>query len=173
LPAAGINADSGIIPPGWLSATDKDNQFWGIAMRIAYRTLDDVNRDLATRLAARAGIDVLSPGIGECVESFDAVVYDLDHLPTDFRDRLLSELASGQLTQVVGVHSYNLTDGQRRALRRRGICVRRRLGKVLMSRLLEPALVTRVRSRQSEQGSQAVESDVHEKCLEADTVSPQ
>jgi hypothetical protein len=110
-------------------------------MRFAYLTLDDVNRDLAARLAARAGIELSSPGIREGAETFDAIVYDLDHLPTDFRDRLLSELASGQLTQVVGVHSYNLTDCKRRALRRRGICAKRRLGKVLFSRLLEPALV--------------------------------
>jgi hypothetical protein len=106
-------------------------------MRIAYLTTDEVNQDLALRLAAgqRARLEVLWPRDEPPDGRFDAVVYDLDCLPACLRQEVLSKLAAASAPWPVAVHSYALTRKQFRALRGRGVAVHRRLGARLLHRL--------------------------------------
>jgi hypothetical protein len=107
-------------------------------MLCAYLSLDEVNQDLAARSADEAGVelDALTFRDAAPAGQFDAVVYDLDSLPPAYRRALLADLGAGQLVEPVAVHSYNLSAGQVRALRRRGVIVGRRLRSRLFDRLL-------------------------------------
>jgi len=111
-------------------------------MRIAYLTTDEVNLDLAGDLAAACGVtvDIWSPRDPETDGQFDAVLYDLDYLPTAHRQAVLLRLLSGPVSHAVVVHSYNLEPDQEEALRARGVAVYRRLGRGLF-RILRLALV--------------------------------
>jgi hypothetical protein len=111
-------------------------------MRLAYLTLDEVNLELARRLAARAclRLDELTFRDGDRTGPRDGVLYDLDTLPEDYRGRLLAALAAGGRDGPVGVHGYALAPRQARALRRRGVVVARRLSRVLFARLRERAV---------------------------------
>src|SRR6266566_670352 len=53
------------------------------AMRIAYLTTDEVNRDLAHKFATECDVNIraLSPRETPQTGSFDGVVYDVDFLP--------------------------------------------------------------------------------------------
>src|SRR5262245_46838320 len=99
-------------------------------MRIAYLTTDEVNRELAMRLAAGQGarLEVLWPGDEPPDGRVDAVVYDLDCLPVGLRQEVLSKLAAAAAPWPAAVHGYALGGDQVRALRKRGVVVRRRLG---------------------------------------------
>jgi hypothetical protein len=108
-------------------------------MRIAYLTLDEVNSDLAARCAAAADIELESFALCEAPEPFDAVVYDLDFLPADYRAGLLAASTTARSSALIAVHAYNLTSGQRRRLRRRGVVVARRLSLALFARLAAAA----------------------------------
>jgi hypothetical protein len=106
-------------------------------MRFAYLTLDVVNQALAARLAAAAGVCFSALTFRDAVPSGprDAVLYDLDFLPADFRERLLKELVAGPRRGPVAVHGYSLSPRVARALRRRGVVVARRLRAGLFRRL--------------------------------------
>jgi hypothetical protein len=108
-------------------------------MRVAYLTLDEVNRALAIGFAAQAGIELELPELRDDLNRFDAVLYDLDFLPAECRDRLRFVPGGGELPQVVAVHSYNLTPRQRRSLHRRGALVTRRLRASLFKELRQLA----------------------------------
>jgi hypothetical protein len=108
-------------------------------MRYAYLTHDDVNRDLAARLAAGVGVELEPLTMRDDPRRFDAVLYDLDFLPADDRDRLLAQLSSDRANRPAAVHGYGLSARQRRTLRRRGVTVARRLCGALFARLREPA----------------------------------
>jgi hypothetical protein len=108
-------------------------------MRIAYLTLDEVNRDFAARCAAAAGVELESFAQCEALEPFDAVVYDLDFLPPDSRAGLVAAPATAGSRALIAVHGYNLSSGQRRRLRRRGAVVARRLSSALFARLAAAA----------------------------------
>jgi hypothetical protein len=96
---------------------------------VAYLTTDEVNEDLALRMAAECGITLRplalqgAPPDGE----FDAVVYDWDYLPADHRKAILSNLLSGFTPYRVVLHGYHLEDDQVEALRANGVLVHRRL----------------------------------------------
>jgi hypothetical protein len=110
-------------------------------MRLAYLTLDEVNRDLARRLAAGAGLqlDELTPRGAGRDGHHGAALYDLDSLPADDRGRLLDALSSGWRDGPAAVHGYGLSGRQARALRRRGVLTTRRLSRGLFVRLRERA----------------------------------
>jgi hypothetical protein len=108
-------------------------------MRIAYQSLDEVNRDLAARLAAAADVELESLALRDAPEPFDAVLYDLDFLPADYRAGLLAARTTARSGALIAVHAYNLTSGQRRRLRRRGVVVARRLSVALFARLAAAA----------------------------------
>jgi hypothetical protein len=107
-------------------------------MWCAYLTLDEVNQDLAQRLAAAAGVrlEVLSLRDAAPAGQFEAVLYDLDFLPPDCREALLADLRAQRWIEPVAVHSYQLSPRQIVALRRSGVIVARRLGRKVFDRLL-------------------------------------
>jgi hypothetical protein len=106
-------------------------------MLYAYLTHDEVNQDLAERLAARAGVEleVLWCRDPAPAGQFDAVLYDLDCLPPDRRQALLTDLQAGQPIHAIAVHSYHLSIRQARALQRHGVIVTRRLQPLVFARL--------------------------------------
>src|SRR5262245_41574303 len=88
----------GFCHDSWRSRTGErhpGNVLWRtMTMRIAYLTIDDVNKDFAMALAARCGATVYAfwphelPQPGE----FDALLYDLDCLPMAQREGLIADL---------------------------------------------------------------------------------
>jgi hypothetical protein len=115
----------------------------GTLVLIAYLTTDAVNQDLAQRLAAAHAAEVLLPRLGEplSADSVDAIAYDLDFLPREQRRGVLSVLSAGRAPYPVAVHSYCLEAGQRRALRKTGVLVTRRLGRRMFEKLCHKALL--------------------------------
>jgi hypothetical protein len=106
-------------------------------MRIAYVSVDEVNQELALRIAERCGVALfpLSPQEPLPWDDFDAVLYDLDGLQTQQRRLILTSLTAKTPRYPVGVHSYNLGEAESKALRENGITVFRRLGRKLVQRL--------------------------------------
>jgi hypothetical protein len=114
-------------------------------------TVDQVNQDLAGKLAAAAGVklEVVFPRDAAGDGPFDAVLYDLDSLPPPDRQALLAELSArpaGQWAGTAAVHSYHLSPRQARALRRQGVVVARRLRPATFARLRD-AVSARRRKR--------------------------
>jgi hypothetical protein len=110
------------------------------AVLCAYVTVDEVNQDLAERLAARAGmrLEIVFPRDAAEAASSAMVLYDLDSLPPADRQALLAGLSlqpAGSGGAVVAVHSYYLPPRQARALRRQGVLVARRLRPTMFDRL--------------------------------------
>jgi hypothetical protein len=98
-------------------------------MLIAYLTTDEVNQDLALRMAEECGITLclLSPSDPPPNGKSDAVLYDCDSLPGEQWQAILAELLAGQGLQPVAVHSYNLDEECIQALRRQDVAVYRTL----------------------------------------------
>ena len=98
-------------------------------MRVAYLTVDEVNQEMAAELAARCHVTVEPVSFRDwpLQRPFDAVVYDLDSFPKAERAEVLTKLLNSLALYPVAVHSYSLTEGQVRRLRRNGIAVHRRL----------------------------------------------
>jgi hypothetical protein len=107
-------------------------------MHFGYVTTDDLNLDLATRLAEDCEIELYSLSPQEAVpqESLDAMLYDWDYVPPDLRREVLSRLVTRQFPYPVALHSYNLDAKQVRALRRHGVIVYPRLNATVF-RLLQ------------------------------------
>jgi hypothetical protein len=106
-------------------------------MLIAYLTVDEVNEDLALRLAEECGVTVypLTAADPPPNGQFAAVLYDLDSLPSERREAVLAELRSGAPGCPVGVHSYDIDDGEAERLGHKGIAVGRRLESGLFTAL--------------------------------------
>src|SRR6516165_4663901 len=103
--------------------------FWrkrDITMRIAYLTTDEVNRAWAEELADRTA-HTLTLSLGPPDQQVDAVVYDLDYLPIDVREHVLTTLQARRPALPVAVHSYNLEDECIEALQHNGVLAYRRL----------------------------------------------
>jgi hypothetical protein len=98
-------------------------------MKIAYFSTDEVNRALAIKFARRQDHTVVaSVALGSTAPSdLDAVIYDLDYLPTELRQDILYTLSLGPCPIPVAVHSYNLEDDCKTTLHRNGVLVYRRL----------------------------------------------
>jgi hypothetical protein len=103
---------------------------------VAYVSLDEVNQDLAATVADKYGATLASLASPAEMAACDAVVYDLDCLPSADRWHILAALICGPVKGVAAVHSYNLQPMQRRALRRKGVAVHRRLHSGWLSRLI-------------------------------------
>jgi hypothetical protein len=106
-------------------------------MHVAYLTTDEVNRDLALRLAEACGVTLhpLTPRDLPPDAPVDAVLYDLDFLPATQRQETLSALAAGALRLPAGVHSYSLDEGVVAALREQAVAVSPRLDGTLFRKL--------------------------------------
>lgn len=106
-------------------------------MNIAYLTTDEVNRDLAVRLAEASGMSLepLTPRDVPTEVPVDAVLYDVDFLPPVHRQEVLAALAAGASPRPAAVHSYSLNKGLARALRRQHVAVSKRLDSRLFRKL--------------------------------------
>jgi hypothetical protein len=115
-------------------------------MRIAYRTTDEVNQDLALEFAQRQGITlcVLEPRDPAPDGSFDAVLYDWDYWPAERKAEVLADLLGEPSAQPVAVHSYQFDLEQAEALRRRGIVLHRLLEPGVFAALRQAVLAARV-----------------------------
>src|SRR5262245_65203997 len=99
-------------------------------MRIAYITLDDVNRFTLRRWAGqnRVRVDCLSASeLRTPVHGVDAVVVDLDFLPAELREIWLSRILADAPPSQVLVHGHNITEAEAAALHRRSVRVCRGL----------------------------------------------
>src|SRR5262249_33549031 len=98
----------------------------GRAMRVAYFTMDEVNQYLVRQWAKGAGVGVGCPAGGRlggtCPES-DAVILDLDSLPTELRAHWLHRVLAGAAGGPVLAHGHNIMDSEAAALRQRGVRV--------------------------------------------------
>jgi len=93
-------------------------------MLIGYVTTDEVHYDLFAQAAEARGIALLHlhPQDFFRAEDFDALVYDLDYLPTPYREKALSTLTQNP---PCSVHSYHLDAEQIDALQAQGVrCAR-------------------------------------------------
>jgi hypothetical protein len=106
-------------------------------MRCAYLTLDEVNEELAEKLAAQAGLElqVVYPRDDLLAGQFDTLLVDFDSLPPGYRKAVLSDLLIGKVAELGALHSYHLRPRDARALRRRGVIVVRRLETEIFHRL--------------------------------------
>src|SRR5262245_12788305 len=95
-------------------------------MRIAYYTLDAVNRFLVRRWAHDAGARLVCPGghqlSDECAGT-TAVLLDLDYVPSEVREAWVRRLLAGEIAMPVLVHGHNILDPEAAALRERGVQV--------------------------------------------------
>jgi hypothetical protein len=115
-------------------------------MRIAYASTDEVNQNLAVRIAAECGVEVCKrlpedpPPDGLC----DAVLYNLDDVPRAERSALLEGFRRGKPDHPTAVHGYDITDEQARTLSRNGVAAARRLHPALLRSLFTAARQNRV-----------------------------
>jgi hypothetical protein len=117
---------------------------WSNVMLCTYLSLDEVNRDLAMRLAAATGIWLeLADLRDEAPHRGAAMIFDLDSLPEDHRRAILTALLAGRWVGPVAVHGYGLSHRQVRALRQRGVIVSRRLRPRTFVRLRAAMAATR------------------------------
>jgi hypothetical protein len=96
---------------------------------IAYLTTDDVNLDLADRLALECGAILYPQTFRERPPdgAFEGVLYDWDHLCSQWRQQLLAELLARPAACPVALHGYAVEEEHGEALRRHGVGVFRRL----------------------------------------------
>jgi hypothetical protein len=106
---------------------------------IAYLSDDEVNRDLATRLAAACGValQLFSPKETPPDDLFDAVLYDLETMPPKRRAEIVAALLAAPSTRPVAIHAYNL-DVEANTLKENGVIVSRRLGPAVLRALSRP-----------------------------------
>jgi hypothetical protein len=127
---------------------DEESTSWGrrarreAALRIAYITADEVNRDLGARFADRLGADVTSfhPEAVGWLGLFDALLYDLDGVPPEGRPALLDRMLSDPPSCPTAVHGHCLPEDKALALRLHGVAVAQRLHVELIRRLCRAAL---------------------------------
>jgi len=114
-------------------------------MRIAYASTDEVNQDLAERMAAECGAVVCKLALGDPSPGglFDAVLYNLDDVPGDERAELLEGLRRDKPAHPTAVHGYDITDEQARTLNRNGVAAARRLHRDLLRSLFTAARQSR------------------------------
>jgi hypothetical protein len=121
-------------------------------MILAYLSHDEVNLDLARRLADAAGVLLRPVSVRDAAPAnwCDAILYDLDCLPPPDREATLKALLAGPLTCPVGVHSYRLEWPEVQALRARGVAVSRRLHEGVVANLVRAAGERRERNGETQ-----------------------
>lgn len=114
-------------------------------MRIAYVSTDEVNQNLAERMAAKCGAVIcIRPSREPAPDGlFDAVLYNLDDVPRDERSAVLEGLGRDKPAHPTAVHGYDITDEQARILKRYGVAATRRLHAGLLLRLSNAARQSR------------------------------
>jgi hypothetical protein len=96
---------------------------------LAYLTTDEVNEDIAVRLAVKynAILVPLFPRDTPPDTEYDAVLYDFDFLPEESRQKIVNDLLSAPAKRPVALHSFNVDDRLRQDLQAKGVRVFRRL----------------------------------------------
>jgi hypothetical protein len=124
-------------------------------MKIAYMNTDEVNLELAARTAARFGAVVcrLVPEGPPSDGLFDAVLYNLDEVPRDQRSNFLDRVRIDSSHRPTGVHGYDITDEQARALSRSGVVSSKRLHVDLLRDLFSAARRVREIVREEDVGT--------------------
>jgi nitrate reductase cytochrome c-type subunit len=114
-------------------------------MRIAYMTIDEVNRASAAQMAGECGafICAQAPKDSPPDDQFLAVLYDLDGLQRHERAELIARIVSSPSTCPRAVHGYDITDEEASALRRHGVAVSKRLHAGLVRSLCKAAQPSR------------------------------
>jgi hypothetical protein len=110
-------------------------------MMLAYLSHDEVNRDLAQQFAEAKGV-LLCPLFARESASTglsDAVLCDLDSLPSEERAGMLKALLGRSWMCPMAVHSYSLVRSEVKALRAQGVAVFRRLHEGVFANLLQAA----------------------------------
>jgi hypothetical protein len=110
-------------------------------MRLAYVTADEVNLALATQMAGACGAVVcrVQPEEAPPDGLFDAVLYDLDAVPSNQQTGFLKRMSHDSPARPTAIHGYGIADEQAQTLRRRGITVSRRLHAGLLRGLRDAA----------------------------------
>jgi hypothetical protein len=125
-------------------------------MRIAYVTLDDVNRFVVRRWTGGNNIRVECPAVtapAAIIDTADAILLDLDHLPEPFRAAWLERVLTNGMAGRVLVHGHNITDAEAAALRRRGVRVcRGRLRRGLLDAWVVQELHRQQKARSASNG---------------------
>ena len=121
-------------------------------MLIAYPTTDEVNRDLATRMAADWDITLalVSPREPLPDGRFDAVIYDLDYVPAALRNQIVKRLISSPSQFPVAVHGYNLVESEIESLYLNGVPVYRRLDRAVFLSLIVAWRLGQLRAGQAD-----------------------
>jgi hypothetical protein len=107
----------------------------GMPMRISYRTTDEVNLDLAMRLAENCAmtLDVLWPKDPAPDGLFDVVLYDLDCLSPREREEVWEALLDRPVQSPVAVHGHCLEERQMLFLRQQGVVAAQNLGQEIFA----------------------------------------
>ena len=95
-------------------------------MKIAYYTLDEVNRCFVSRWLKAAGAAMACPAgrsLTESVPGVAAVVLDFDSLPSEVAAEWVRKLLKGGCGRTVLVHGHAISDATAIALRSRGVRV--------------------------------------------------
>ena len=129
-------------------------------MLIAYFTTDEVNEWMAERLAAECGPTLCPTFLKEqpAEDGFDALLFDWDSLPASWREEALRMLMMRPLDCPVALHSYHLSEQDVKALRARGVHVRRRLEATLFHELFRAVVEAQPTFRSSSAAPATVDS---------------
>jgi hypothetical protein len=97
----------------------------GGIMRIAYFSLDDVNRFAMQQWANRNNIDLDCPAGSDLFRPTDPaekVILDLDYLPASIRSAWLARVRAGEVGSVFA-HGHNIADAEAVSLRALGVSI--------------------------------------------------
>ena len=98
-------------------------------MLFAYLSTDEVNQDLAQRMAEECGVTVYCLSFRDPPPDgrFDALLYDWDSLPQQKRQEIMAELPCGTRPCPAALHSYHVEDKEAKILCQRGVLLYDRL----------------------------------------------
>jgi hypothetical protein len=98
-------------------------------MLFAYLSTDEVNQDLAQRMAEECGVTVYCLSFRDPPPDgrFDALLYDWDSLPQQKRQEIMAEVPCGTRPCPAALHSYHVEDKEATILRQKGVLLYDRL----------------------------------------------
>jgi hypothetical protein len=104
---------------------------------LAYLTTDEVNEEIALRMAAMYDANLVPLDPRDKDTEYDAVLYDFDFLPAESRRKVLSDLLSAASKRPAALHSFNLDDRLRHDLQCKGVDVFSKLGPECLRKLVK------------------------------------
>jgi hypothetical protein len=102
---------------------------------ITYFTHDEVNAALARRMARKMSLELTVVTVKDIDQAgaSDLLLFDLDHLPIEFKEELFQHVQRSDLGARIAVHSYHLSASEVRCLRKAGGLAARRLSAALLA----------------------------------------